>query len=118
MRGVVAVAFATPQSMAARDLVLFLAFTTLGSLLLHGSTLGPLIRLLRVRSDEDRADADSEAQVRGRPRGARTQVASSEETTPGQMADLLRPLADHRTDTAREWIEDEHGDPAGRSSGC
>jgi len=120
MRGVVSltVAFATPPSMPGHALVLFLAFTvTIGTLLLHGSTLAGLIRSLRVPPDEDRADADSEARVRHEAVAAATEelerkVADAGEHTPEHVVELLRSLAEHHQGTAREWIEEQEGSRA------
>ena len=55
MRGIVtlAAALALPDAFPARDLLVFTAFTvTLGTLLLQGFTLGPLLRVLRLRADD------------------------------------------------------------------
>ncbi|EWM18703.1 sodium:proton antiporter [Kutzneria sp. 744] len=115
MRGVIslAVAYATPESMPGRDLVLLFTFAiTVGTLLLHGSTLAGLIRLLDVPADEAREDADDEAKVRHEAVAAATeeldrQVAADDERTPEHVVGLLRSLAEHRQGTAREWMEDQ-----------
>jgi CPA1 family monovalent cation:H+ antiporter len=117
MRGVVslAVAYATPPSMPGRELVLFATFAiTVGTLLLHGSTLAPLIRLLRVPADEERENADDEARVRHEAVAAASEeldrkVADRGETTPEHVVGLLRSLADHHQGAAREWMEDQEG---------
>ncbi|MFI9383452.1 cation:proton antiporter [Kutzneria sp. NPDC052558] len=117
MRGVVslAVAFATPPSMPGRDLVLFVTFAiTVGTLLLHGSTLALVIRLLKVPTHEERADADDEARVRHEAVAAAGEeldrrVSDSDEPTPDQVVELLRSLAEHHQGTAQEWIEEQDG---------
>jgi CPA1 family monovalent cation:H+ antiporter len=59
MRGVVslAAAYALPQDFPARDLLLFATFTVvMGTLVIQGFTLGPLIRLLGQKDDGALAD--------------------------------------------------------------
>jgi CPA1 family monovalent cation:H+ antiporter len=120
MRGVIslAVAYATPASMPGRDLVLFFTFAiTVGTLVLHGSTLAGLIRLLKVPADEAREDADDEAKVRHEAVAAASEaldqkVADEDETTPEHVVQLLRSLAEHHQGAAREWMEDQDGDRA------
>jgi Na+/H+ antiporter len=117
MRGVIslAVAYATPPSMPGRDLVLFATFAiTVGTLLLHGATLAPLIRLLAIPADDERANADDEARVRHEAVAAASEeldrkVADGDERTPEHVVELLRSLAEHHRGTAEEWIEDQDG---------
>lgn len=55
MRGLVtlAIALALPATFPARDLIVLSAFVVvLGTLIIQGLTLGPLIRLLRIREDD------------------------------------------------------------------
>ena len=66
MRGVVslAAAAAVPEAVPGRDVVLLLAFTvTVGTLLIQGTTLPLLIRVLGVHGTEEATDALAEAQA-------------------------------------------------------
>ncbi len=67
MRGLVtlATAFALPPAFPQRDLVLLSAFTVvLGTLVLQGFTIGPMIRLLRIEPDRSREAEISFARTR------------------------------------------------------
>jgi CPA1 family monovalent cation:H+ antiporter len=58
----------TGEAFPGRDLILFLTFSAiLATLVLQGLTLGPLIRSLRLRGDEE---ADALAELKGRLEGA------------------------------------------------
>ncbi|SEC58117.1 Na+/H+ antiporter [Streptomyces melanosporofaciens] len=101
MRGVVslAIAFSIPQTMhggepfPARNLILFLTFTTvIGTLVVHGLTLPSLIRLLGLPGRDPRAETLAEAQ-------AQNQASLAAESRLGELLDdernaLPPPLAD------------------------
>ncbi|HZY66375.1 MAG TPA: Na+/H+ antiporter [Rubrobacteraceae bacterium] len=95
MRGAVslAAALAIPFATGAgdpfpgRDLIIFLTFSAiLGTLVLQGLTLEPLIRALRLESDEQ---ADTQAELKARLEGARAalsrleQLCTDERVPPG-----------------------------------
>src|SRR5262249_32010899 len=88
MRGIVtlATAFALPESFPYRDLIQFTAFAVvLGSLVIQGLTLRPLILALRLKDDD--FVANEVARARGVAfRGAREEI----EGAPSEEAELLR----------------------------
>jgi Na+/H+ antiporter len=110
MRGIVtlAAALALPSGFPQRDLVLFASFSVvLGTLVLQGATLSPLLRLLRL---EDDGTVDHEVQ-RGRAETARAALASLEAlapdaSAPHEMVRLLRKKYEARLHRA------DHPDPA------
>jgi CPA1 family monovalent cation:H+ antiporter len=88
MRGIVtlATAFALPESFPRRDLILFTAFAVvLGSLVIQGLTLRPLITALRLKED------DFVANEVARARGVAYRAALEEiDGDPSEAAELLR----------------------------
>jgi CPA1 family monovalent cation:H+ antiporter len=88
MRGLVtlATAFALPEDFPHRDLILFTAFAVvLGSLVIQGVTLRPLILALRLKED------DFVANEVARARGAAYRAALAEiDGDPSEEAELLR----------------------------
>ncbi|HLG79489.1 MAG TPA: sodium:proton antiporter [Bradyrhizobium sp.] len=88
MRGIVtlAAAFALPESFPYRDLILLTAFAVvLGSLVIQGITLRPLILLLKLKDD------DVVAGEVARARGAAYRAALEEiDGDPSEEAELLR----------------------------
>jgi CPA1 family monovalent cation:H+ antiporter len=88
MRGIVtlATAFALPESFPYRDLILFTAFAVvLGSLVIQGLTLRPLIVALRLKED------DFVANEVARARGVAYRAALEEiDGDPSEAAELLR----------------------------
>ena len=88
MRGIVtlATAFALPEDFPYRDLILFTAFAVvLGSLVLQGVTLRPLILALRLKED------DFVANEVARARGAAFRAALAEtDGDPSEEAELVR----------------------------
>ncbi|MEU6594958.1 Na+/H+ antiporter [Streptomyces sp. NPDC046881] len=114
MRGVVslAIAFAIPSSMAAgpRNLILFLTFTTvIGTLVVQGVTLPPLIRLLRFpgrdRQAETLAEANAQAQA-SRAAEARLDelLADERNALPPPLADRLRSVLERRRNAVWERL--------------
>ncbi|NBM15619.1 Na+/H+ antiporter [Streptomyces sp. GC420] len=110
MRGVVslAIAFSIPATVhdggefPARNLVLFLTFTTvIGTLVVQGLTLPGLIRLLRLPGRDRQAETLAEAQAQN----AASQVAErrlgelladERNALPGPLADRLRSVLERR----------------------
>jgi monovalent cation/hydrogen antiporter len=88
MRGIVtlAAAFALPEGFPYRDLILLTAFgVVLGSLVIQGVTLRPLILALRLKAD------DFVAGEAARARGAAYRAALEEiDSDPSEEAELLR----------------------------
>jgi monovalent cation/hydrogen antiporter len=88
MRGIVtlAAAFALPQGFAYRDLILLTAFAVvLGSLVIQGLTLRPLISALRLKDD------DPVASEVGRARAVAYRAALDEiDGDPSEEAEILR----------------------------
>jgi monovalent cation/hydrogen antiporter len=88
MRGLVtlATAFALPENFPYRDLILFVAFTVvLGSLVIQGVTLRPLILALKLKEDNFMANEVAGA------RGVAYRAALAEiEGDPSEAAELLR----------------------------
>jgi CPA1 family monovalent cation:H+ antiporter len=105
MRGLVtlATAFALPEDFPHRDLILFTAFAVvLGSLVIQGVTLRPLILALRLKED------DFVANEVARARGAAYRAALAEiDGDPSEEAELLRL-------EYRGVLLQAEGDPDGR----
>jgi CPA1 family monovalent cation:H+ antiporter len=114
MRGVVslAIAFAIPSTMAAgpRDLILFLTFTTvIGTLVVQGVTLPPLIRLLkfpgRSRQAETLAEANAQAQASRAADSRLDELLSDERNAlPPPLADRLRMVLERRRNAVWERL--------------
>jgi monovalent cation/hydrogen antiporter len=112
MRGVVslAAAAAVPESVPGRDLVLLLAFTvTVGTLLIQGTTLPWLIRVLGVTGDDEAADTLAEAQAAHDAAMAAVErldelVADDGSYTPEPIVERLRTLAERRGNAAWERL--------------
>ncbi|GGW19193.1 Na+/H+ antiporter [Streptomyces capoamus] len=114
MRGVVslAIAFSIPSSMAdgPRNLVLFLTFTTvIGTLVVQGVTLPPLIRLLRFpgrdRQAETLAEANAQAQASRAAETRLDELLSDERNAlPPPLADRLRNVMERRRDAVWERL--------------
>jgi CPA1 family monovalent cation:H+ antiporter len=104
MRGIVtlAAALALPPAFPGRDLVLVVAFAVvLGTLVLQGGTLSPLMRLLRL---EDDGSVDREVQV-ARAHTARAALAEMTEDS-ADMTALLRKKYQSRLDRAERAAGD------------
>lgn len=112
MRGVVSLAAAAslPEAVPGRDLVLLLAFTvTVGTLLIHGTTLPWLIRVLRIRGDDEASDTLAEAQAAYNAAHAAVArldelVADEGNYTPEPVVERLRSLAERRGNAAWERL--------------
>ncbi|MFF3290754.1 Na+/H+ antiporter [Streptomyces sp. NPDC003023] len=118
MRGVVslAIAFSIPLTMSdgedfpARNLVLFLTFTTvIGTLVVQGLTLPPLIRLLKVPGRDVRAETLAEAQAQSRASHAaeerlRELLEDERNQLPGPLADRLRTVLERRRNSVWERL--------------
>ncbi len=114
MRGVVslAIAFAIPSAMAAgpRNLILFLTFTTvIGTLVVQGVTLPPLIRLLkfpaRDRQAETLAEANAQAQASRAAEARLDELLSDERNAlPPPLADRLRTVLERRRNAVWERL--------------
>ncbi|GAA2456662.1 Na+/H+ antiporter [Streptomyces mauvecolor] len=118
MRGVVslAIAFSIPLTMEdgrpfpARNLVLFLTFTTvIGTLVVQGLTLPPLIRLLKLPGRDAQAETLAEAQAQSEAsRAAEARLdellADSRNALPPPLADRLRTVLERRRNAVWERL--------------
>ncbi|MEU6310147.1 Na+/H+ antiporter [Streptomyces sp. NPDC047014] len=113
MRGVVslAIAFSVPMSVPHRDLILFLTFTTvIGTLVVQGLTLPPLIKALRLPPRDVQAETLAEAQAQSEAsRAAEERLAELLEepenaTLPPPLADRLRTVMDRRRNAVWERL--------------
>ncbi|MEW2622574.1 Na+/H+ antiporter [Streptomyces sp. NPDC048106] len=118
MRGVVslAIAFSIPQTVRGgapfpqRDLILFLTFTTvIGTLVVQGLTLAPLIRLMkfpgRDRQAETLAEANAQAQASLAAERRLEELLSDERNAlPPPLADRLRGVLEHRRNAVWERL--------------
>lgn len=118
MRGVVslAIAFSIPLSMddgdpfPGRNLVLFLTFTTvIGTLVVQGLTLPPLIRLLKLPGRDRQAETLAEAQAqseasRAAERRLRELLADDRNALPKPLADRLRAVLERRRNAVWERL--------------
>ncbi|MEU7279657.1 Na+/H+ antiporter [Streptomyces sp. NPDC045431] len=117
MRGVVslAIAFSIPVAMdgepfPARDLVLFLTFTTvIGTLVVQGLTLPPLIRALKLPGRDATAETLAEAQAqseasRAAERRLEELLADERNALPQPLADRLRTVLERRRNAVWERL--------------
>ncbi|MGP3982731.1 Na+/H+ antiporter [Streptomyces sp. KR80] len=118
MRGVVslAIAFAIPMNVHGgaefpdRNLVLFLTFTTvIGTLVLQGLTLPPVIRLLRLPGRDERQETLAEAQAQNEASGAARRrldelVADPRNALPKPLEDRLHAVLARRRDAVWERL--------------
>ncbi|MGW4201517.1 Na+/H+ antiporter [Streptomyces sp. NPDC004726] len=118
MRGVVslAIAFSIPvvtaagQPFPARDLVLFLTFTTvIGTLVVQGLTLPALIRVLRLPQRDLYAETLAEAQAQNEASGAADRrlgelLADERNALPEPLADRLRTVMERRRNAVWERL--------------
>ncbi|MFB7645231.1 Na+/H+ antiporter [Streptomyces sp. NPDC056084] len=118
MRGVVslAIAFSIPLTTAdgsafpARNLVLFLTFTTvIGTLVVQGLTLPPLIRLLKLPGRDTQAETLAEAQAQSEASQAAEArldelLADPRSTLPPPLADRLRTVLERRRNAVWERL--------------
>ncbi|MFF4389973.1 MULTISPECIES: Na+/H+ antiporter [unclassified Streptomyces] len=113
MRGVVslAIAFSVPVDVAHRNLILFLTFTTvIGTLVVQGLTLPPLIRVLKLPPKDVQAETLAEAQAQSEAsRAAEERLAELLEepensTLPPPLADRLRTVMERRRNAVWERL--------------
>ncbi|MEU3185370.1 Na+/H+ antiporter [Streptomyces sp. NPDC006923] len=118
MRGVVslAIAFSIPLAMAdgrpfpGRNLVLFLTFTTvIGTLVVQGLTLPPLIRLLKVPGRDRQAETLAEAQAQSEASRAAERrldelLADERNTLPSPLTKRLRTVLERRRNAVWERL--------------
>ncbi|MFE0581370.1 MULTISPECIES: Na+/H+ antiporter [unclassified Streptomyces] len=113
MRGVVslAIAFSVPISVQNRNLILFLTFTTvIGTLVVQGLTLPPLIRVLKLPPRDVQAETLAEAQAQSQAsRAAEERLAELLEepensTLPPPLADRLRTVLERRRNAVWERL--------------
>ncbi|MCF3181851.1 Na+/H+ antiporter [Streptomyces polychromogenes] len=113
MRGVVslAIAFSVPMTVPHRNLILFLTFTTvIGTLVVQGLTLPPLIRALRLPPRDARAETLAEAQAQSEAsRAAEERLAElledpANSTLPPPLVDRLRTVLERRRNAVWERL--------------
>ncbi|GAA2721601.1 MULTISPECIES: Na+/H+ antiporter [Streptomyces] len=117
MRGVVslAIAFSVPVAAThgpfpARNLILFLTFTTvIGTLVVQGLTLPPLIRRLRLPQRDPGMDTLVEAQAQSEASEAAERrlaelLADEHNTLPSPLADRLRAVLERRRNAVWERL--------------
>ncbi|MFJ4684652.1 Na+/H+ antiporter [Streptomyces sp. NPDC091377] len=118
MRGVVslAIAFSIPVTLhndepfPGRNLILFLTFTTvIGTLVLQGLTLPPLIRLLRLPGKDSQAETLAEANAQAQASRAAEErldelLADERNSLPGPLADRLRTVLERRRNSVWERL--------------
>ncbi|WP_405449528.1 Na+/H+ antiporter [Streptomyces erythrochromogenes] len=113
MRGVVslAIAFSVPISVPHRNLILFLTFTTvIGTLVVQGLTLPPLIRALKLPPKDVQAETLAEAQAQSEAsRAAEERLGELLEepensTLPPPLADRLRTVLERRRNAVWERL--------------
>ncbi|WP_328300745.1 Na+/H+ antiporter [Streptomyces sp. NBC_00435] len=112
MRGVVslAIAFSVPVGVPHRNLILFLTFTTvIGTLVVQGLTLPPLIRLLKLPARDLHAETLAEAQAQSEASRAAEDLltellASPANALPPPLADRLRTVLERRRNAVWERL--------------
>ncbi|MBT2439070.1 Na+/H+ antiporter [Streptomyces sp. ISL-36] len=117
MRGVVslAIAFSIPVAtdgteFPARNLVLFLTFTTvIGTLVVQGLTLPPLIRLLKLPGRDTYEETLAEAQAQSEASRAAEErldalLSDEDNTLPQPLADRLRTVLERRRNAVWERL--------------
>ncbi|MEV4970211.1 Na+/H+ antiporter [Streptomyces scopuliridis] len=118
MRGVVslAIAFSIPLTVEdgrpfpGRNLVLFLTFTTvIGTLVVQGLTLPPLIRLLKLPGRDRQAETLAEAQAQSEASGAAERrldalLADERNALPPPLAERLRAVLERRRNAVWERL--------------
>jgi CPA1 family monovalent cation:H+ antiporter len=113
MRGVVslAIAFSVPMSVPHRNLILFLTFTTvIGTLVVQGLTLPPLIRALKLPVKDPQAETLAEAQAQSEAsRAAEERLVEllespANNTLPPPLVDRLRTVLERRRNAVWERL--------------
>ncbi|MFJ3926894.1 Na+/H+ antiporter [Streptomyces sp. NPDC090022] len=112
MRGVVslAIAFSIPVDVPYRNLILFITFTTvIGTLVVQGLTLPPLIRALRLPPRDAQAETLAEAQAQSEASRAADErltelLADPANALPPPLADRLRSVLERRRNAVWERL--------------
>ncbi|MEU3774037.1 Na+/H+ antiporter [Streptomyces sp. NPDC032472] len=112
MRGVVslAIAFSVPMGVPHRNLILFLTFTTvIGTLVVQGLTLPPLIRLLRLPPRDAKEQTLAEAQAQSEASRAAEErlaelLAAPENALAPPLAERLRTVLERRRNAVWERL--------------
>lgn len=113
MRGVVslAIAFSVPMSVPHRNLILFLTFTTvIGTLVVQGLTLPPLIRALKLPVKDPQAQTLAEAQAQSEAsRAAEERLVEllespANSSLPPPLVDRLRTVLERRRNAVWERL--------------
>ncbi|MFI1724696.1 Na+/H+ antiporter [Streptomyces sp. NPDC020489] len=118
MRGVVslAIAFSIPETLhggepfPGRNLILFLTFTTvIGTLVVQGVTLPPLIRMLRLPGRDTQAETLAEANAQAQASRAAERrlddlLSDERNTLPQPLADRLRTVLERRQNAVWERL--------------
>lgn len=113
MRGVVslAIAFSVPMGVPHRNLILFLTFTTvIGTLVVQGLTLPPLIRLLKLPPKDRQAETLAEAQAQSEAsRAAEERLVEllespANSSLPPPLVDRLRTVLERRRNAVWERL--------------
>ncbi|MBT2544012.1 Na+/H+ antiporter [Streptomyces sp. ISL-44] len=112
MRGVVslAIAFSVPMTVPHRNLILFLTFTTvIGTLVIQGLTLPPLIRMLRLPPRDLQAETLMEAQAQSEASTAADErltelLEAPANQLPPPLADRLRTVLERRRNAVWERL--------------
>ncbi len=109
MRGVVTLAavFLLPKETPYRDVLILLALVVVGgTLLVQGTTLGWLVRLLRLRAPSRAEDALQEAGLMQQVTnaGLRALAEHSDDDTPADVVDSLRQRVGHQVNAAWERL--------------
>ncbi|MEU9030830.1 Na+/H+ antiporter [Streptomyces sp. NPDC048383] len=113
MRGVVslAIAFSVPLEVPHRNLILFLTFTTvIGTLVVQGLTLPPLIKLLKLPARDVRAETLAEAQAQSEAsRAAEDRLAelledAEHNALPPPLVERLRTVLERRRNAVWERL--------------
>ncbi|MGO4461159.1 Na+/H+ antiporter [Streptomyces sp. M-16] len=113
MRGVVslAIAFSVPMGVPHRNLILFLTFTTvIGTLVVQGLTLPPLIRMLKLPPRDRKAETLAEAQAQSEAsRAAEERLVEllespANNSLPPPLVDRLRTVLERRRNAVWERL--------------
>ncbi|MDH6540636.1 Na+/H+ antiporter [Streptomyces sp. SPB4] len=113
MRGVVslAIAFSVPMGVPHRNLILFLTFTTvIGTLVVQGLTLPPLIRMLKLPPKDRQAETLAEAQAQSEAsRAAEERLVEllespANSSLPPPLVDRLRTVLERRRNAVWERL--------------
>ncbi|MET8749523.1 Na+/H+ antiporter [Streptomyces sp. NPDC059104] len=113
MRGVVslAIAFSVPMGVPHRNLILFLTFTTvIGTLVVQGLTLPPLIRMLKLPPKDRQAETLAEAQAQSEAsRAAEERLVEllespANNSLPPPLVDRLRTVLERRRNAVWERL--------------